>query len=102
MGVLGKMVVNFTANVQGLQSGIINAEEAVKDLDRIIQAVDMVCNSILDMSKRRKRQSNRRMRVAQKRLEQGKDVLRRRSHDPQRNAHTHRTIRTTVNIMLST
>lgn len=93
MGVLGTMVVNFTANVQGLQSGIRNAEEATKDLDRIIHAIAsaaieggkaasniaMVSNGILDMSGRRKRQSKRRMLVAQKRLEQGKDVLKRKS-----------------------
>jgi hypothetical protein len=38
-----------------------------------------VSQGILDMGKRRKRQSKRRMRVAQKMLEQGKDVLKRRS-----------------------
>lgn len=60
MGVLGTMAVNFTANVQGLQSGIA-----------------MVSNGILDMQVRRKRQSTRRMLVAKKRQKQGKDVLQR-------------------------
>lgn len=87
MGALGTMVVNFTANVQGLQPSVSSKyteemQEVLPSMQAIIGAasnIAMVYNGILDMRGRRKRQSKHRMRVAQKRLEQGKDVLRRRS-----------------------
>lgn len=91
MGVLGTMVVNFTANVQGLQPSVSNKsteemQEVLPSMQAIVGAAVeggiaamKVSQGILDMRGRRKRQSKRRMRVAQKRLEQGKDVLKRRS-----------------------